>query len=162
MAPRWSSLWSTPLVLAAFAVMTASLILGYYSYDAANRIAESSEESIVRANRVVGERFIDRITKLVVSTGRMLFEMVRLEDPKDFKELWKRIVKTSPVVKDVVVLDSSLRVVHLIGGRHGDDRQTFKRIFMTRILPDMRLKQLTPELHRHIHRRYGDKFYLIA
>jgi len=154
--------WFIPLVLAIAAIMIATLVLGYYGYHAASRMVAKSEESLEKSNRVVGQKLIDRIERTIIDTDRTLFQMVRLEDPLEFRELWQRIVRTSPLVETVIVLDEDLDVVHLVSHLGRSPLQEFNKIFFQRIVRVMDLPLLRPNAHRHLHRNLEGKDYLIS
>ena len=152
----------SPLTLLLVAIIVAVLTLGYYSYNAASRMVAKSEESLERANRLVGTKLIDRIEKLIIDSDRTLFMMVRLDDPKEFRELWQRIVRTSPVVETVAVLDEELNIVHMVSGLPTVSLQHFRKFFQKRIVPDMELNSLPPYTHKHLHKYYDNNPYLIS
>ena len=156
--PRWFS----PLSLIIVAIMVAALALGYYSYHAASRIAAKSEESVESSNRAVGLKLVDRLEKVIIDSDRTLFWMVRLDDPREFTELWRRIVRTSPVVDTVVVLDENREVVHFVSKLAKSSLESFRKIFLERIVPDMELHSLPPYAHKHLHKYYEGSPYLIS
>lgn len=162
MRSGWSKQWLTPLVLSALAIMAAAVILGYFSYQAASEIATASELSMKRSNQTLGEKVIDRIEKMIIGTDWMLFQLVRLEDPQGFQELWRRILKASPVVQAVVILNDRLEVVHMLGQKRQVGLEQFRQIFLMRIIHDMKLRALPPNAHRHLHRTYDGTYYLIS
>lgn len=144
------------------AIMVAASALGYYSFQAASRLEVRSEESLESSNRVVGLKLIDRIEKVIIDSDRTLFRMVRLDDPREFKELWRRIVRISPVVETVVVLDEQLEVVHLVSKLQRSKLKRFRNIFLKTIVPDMELFKLRLNAHKHLHKTYDGRSYLIS
>jgi two-component system phosphate regulon sensor histidine kinase PhoR len=153
--------WFSPLSLIILAIMVAASALGYFSYHAANRIAARSEESVESSNRLIGLKLIDRIEKVIIDSDRTLFWMVRLDDPREFKELWRRIVSISPVVDTVIVLDEKREVIHFVSQLPPPALQHFRRLF-SQIVRDMELKSLPPYTHKHLHKYYGQSPYLIS
>lgn len=154
--------WFSPLFLMITVIMAAALGLGYYSYHSAVQLAESSERSVESSNRALGLKLIDRIEKVIIDGDRTFFRLVRLDDPKEFKELWRRIVRVSPAVESVVVLDERYEVVHLVTRLDPHRSRSFRRRFVNRILPDMELDKLPPNQHRHLHKEYDGRFYLLS
>jgi two-component system, OmpR family, phosphate regulon sensor histidine kinase PhoR len=156
--PRWFS----PLTLIIGAIMIAALTLGYYSYHAAGRIAARSTETVESANRVVALKLIDRIEKVIIDSDRTLFWMVRLDDPREFMELWRRIVRISPLVDTVIVLDEHREVVHFVSKLPRPTLENYRRLFLDRIIPDMELHSLPSYTHKHLHKTYDGSPYLIS
>lgn len=152
----------SPLSLIIIAIMIAALALGYFSYHAASRIATKSGESVETSNRLVGLKLIDRIEKVIIDSDRTFFWMVRLEDPREFTELWRRIVRVSPLVDTVTVLDENQEVVHFVSKLAKKDLVHFRHIFLKQIVPEMDLKSLPPSVHKHLHKSYDGKPFLIS
>ena len=157
-----STRWFLSLLIGIAAIMFATVVLGYYSYHAASRVAAKSEETLENSNRAVGRQLIDRIEKVIIDSDRTLFRMVRLEDPGEFTELWRRIVRISPVVQTVIVLDEDMDVVHLVSHMPGANLREFRSIFLQNIVRVMDLPSLPPNAHRHLHRSYKGKPYLVS
>ncbi len=153
--------WFSPLSLIIVATVIAASALGYFSYHAANRIAVRSEESLESSNRLIGLKLIDRIEKVIIDSDRTLFWMVRLDDPREFKELWRRIVSISPIVDTVIVLDEKREVIHFVSQLPAPALQRFRRL-LTQIVRDTELSSLPPYTHKHLHKYYGQTPYLIS
>jgi len=144
--------WTLAMGLGVLAIVGATLYLGYAGHLAAARSDEQSTRSLQRENRAVGLRLVDRIERVVTDSDRTLFRMVRLDDPSEFRELWRRIVRASPVVQSVVVLDADQRLLYLVSTMSRTARERFRRRFMTQLLPAMDLGRLPAGAHRHLHR----------
>lgn len=144
------------------AILVAALALGYYSYQAVSRLAARSEETLESSNKLMGVKLIDRVEKVIIDSDRTLFRMVRLEDPTEFKELWRRIVRISPVVETVVVLDERQQVVHLVSKRRKSKLVRFREVFLRSIVKDMELSRLRLDAHKHLHKAYDGRSYLIS
>jgi two-component system, OmpR family, phosphate regulon sensor histidine kinase PhoR len=156
------SRYFSPLSFLIVAIMVAALTLGYYSYHTGRRIAAKREESVETSNRVVGLKLIDRLEKVIIDSDKILFQMVRLDDPREFVELWRRIVRESPLVDTVVVLNEHCEVVHFFSKQTKADLKSFRKLFMQRILPDMKLDSLPPYTHKHLHTLYNEAPHLIS
>ena len=142
--------------------MLASLVLGYYSYQAASRVAERSDETLERSNRAEGQQLIERIERVIIDSDRTFFRMVRLEDPEEFRQLWRRIVRANSVVKTVTVLDEQFNVVHLVSRSGKTETARFRETFLRQIVPAMKLATLPRNAHRHLHKGFGGTGYLIS
>jgi two-component system, OmpR family, phosphate regulon sensor histidine kinase PhoR len=155
--------WFSPLSLIILAIMAAALALGVYSYHAARRLAARSEESVESSNRALGLKLRARIEDRVIDSDRTLFSMVRLEDSKkEFNELWRRITAVSPFVDTVIVLKETRELVHHVSKLGDPLAGQFLRLFMQRIVPDMELSSLQPFTHKHLHKYYDGRPYLVS
>ncbi|MBW2734650.1 MAG: HAMP domain-containing histidine kinase [Deltaproteobacteria bacterium] len=154
--------WFSPLFVLFPAIMVAALVLGYLSYRAALELAEKTQDSVERSNRALGLKLIDRLEKVIIDTDRVFFSLVRLDDPREFRELWRRIVRVSAAVESVVVLNDALEVEHLVAKLAPRSLRDFRRVFMKRILPDLGLDELPPNNHMHLHKEYNGKSYLLS
>lgn len=157
-----SARWFLPLALAIAAIMLATMVLGYYSYEATKRLAARSEESIEKSNSLVGQKVIDRIEKVIIDSDRMLFRLVILDNPREFTELWKRIVAVSGVVEAVAVLDENRTLLHLVGNMPPSQMNAFRQTFITEMVPAMELGTLPLDAHRHLHRYFGSLLTLLS
>ena len=142
-------------------MMAAALVLGYYSYRATLQLAEKTELSIESSTRALGLKLVDRIEKVIIDTDRAFFRLVRLEDPREFRELWKRIVRVSPAVESVAVLDERRRLVHLVAQADRGEGRFLRKAFKT-IIQGVDLDKLPLDNHRHLHRQYRGKYYLLS
>ena len=88
--------------------------------------------------------------------------MVRLDDPRKFKELWQRIVRASPLVDTVMVLNEDQEMVHFVTRQASANLSRFRKTFIRQILPDMKLDQLPVNAHRHLHKSYNQESYLVS
>jgi two-component system phosphate regulon sensor histidine kinase PhoR len=154
--------WFSPFVVIIPAIMAAALVLGYLSYSSAVQLAQRSERSVERSNRALGLKLIDRIEKVIIDSDRTLFQLVNLDDPREFRELWRRIVRVSPAVESVTVLGEDRRVIHLIAKLAPSALRHFRKTLESRILPDMALGKLPPNKHKHLHKAYEGVYYLMS
>ncbi|MDB4964505.1 MAG: integral rane sensor signal transduction histidine kinase [Myxococcales bacterium] len=155
---RFSALYViVPIVLAA------AIALGTYGFRYAAQLAETSESSLVASNRLLGDQTIERIDNFIVDSDRSLFELVDL-DVADFAKSWSYIVRVSPAIEAAFLLDEKLQLLPngWVSKRKGPDAEAFKTLFMKRILPDLPLADLTLDQHKHMHREYNDRDYLIS
>jgi two-component system phosphate regulon sensor histidine kinase PhoR len=152
----------SPLRLLLAAAMIAAVALGYTSYRSAVRLAQETEVSIERSNRVLGRSLIKRIEQVIIDTDRAFFRLVRLGDRQEFRELWGRIVRLSPAVESVTVLGKNGRILHLITKLDPDGTRDFRDLFRNRIIADLELGALPSDAHRHLHKRYEKRYYLLS
>jgi two-component system phosphate regulon sensor histidine kinase PhoR len=154
---RFSSLF-----VIAPAALLAALALGGYSYRNAAQLAEQSENSVAESYRLIGKQTIDRIDNFIIDSDRSLFDLVDLEHLGDFQRVWSYIVRVSPAIEAALILDENKAI--LPGGYVSKKAEVFRSVFMKRILPDpdLQLDALKPDFHKHMHKEYDGKDYLIS
>ena len=107
--------------------MVAAAGLGYYSYRSAMLLRTYSEASVERSNRALGLKLVDRVEKVVIDHDRTLFGLVRLDDPREFRALWQRILRVSPAVASVIVVREGDKVEHLLTTLRRRSRRAFRK-----------------------------------
>jgi two-component system, OmpR family, phosphate regulon sensor histidine kinase PhoR len=157
--PRFSSIYViVPVVLAA------AITLGIYGFKYAAALAASSEQSLVASNQLLGTQTKDRIDNVIVDSDRSLFDLVDVENLADFAKRWSYIVRVSPAIEAALLLNEKYEL--LSGGyqskRNDSDAKAFRALFMTKILPDLPLADLKLDLHKHMHKEYDGRDYLIS
>ncbi len=143
-------------------VLASALALGRYSYRWVEQLAGS--EALIESNRVLGERTLDRIDSYIFDSDRQYFDLIDLERLSDIKRVWTSLVRMSPAIDAMVILDKDLQIVKdgYIPKKGGAEAQAFRNLFLKRILPDLHLADLNPDQHRHLHRKYDGRDYLLS
>ncbi|MCA9669918.1 MAG: HAMP domain-containing histidine kinase [Myxococcales bacterium] len=152
----------SPLLLIISAIIVAAVVLAYYSYRSADKLAERSERSVGTSNRLLGRKLIDRIEKVIIDNDRTFFNLVNLDDPREFVELWRRIVRVSAAVESVIVLDREHTLKHLITKLGHKQSGWFKHVFQTQLVKKMHLDRLPRDSHKHLHTSYAGQTYLLS
>lgn len=154
----------SPLYVIMPIVLGAAIALGAYSFRYAAQLATASEQSLVESNRLLGKQTLDRIDDFIVDSDRSLFDLVDLEHLSDFKSRWSYIVRVSPAIEAALLLDDNFELLPdgYVSKRPGADAAAFKALFMKKIRPDLGLTDLPVDMHRHMHREYDGKDYLIS
>ena len=65
----------SPLVVISPVVLAATLALAGYSFRFADEIGRNSEQSLLEANRLLGDQSLDRIDNFIIDSDRVLFEV---------------------------------------------------------------------------------------
>ncbi|MBI4508309.1 MAG: HAMP domain-containing histidine kinase [Deltaproteobacteria bacterium] len=147
------------------AVIVAATALAYYSYRYAHELARRGEQSIMDTNRDLAEGMVKRIEQLVVDSDRTLFELVDLRNLREFPRRWSDIVRLSPAIESALILDSGLRIVPdgYVSKKHSKaEVELFRRLFEREIRPKLDLESLAPDEHKHLHREFDGRYYLIS
>lgn len=155
----------SPLYLIFPIIIIAALALARYSYRSAQKLAQSSEDTVTEGLLALGDQTRSRVDNFVIDSDRELFNLVDLEHLPDFSRRWSEIVRLSHAVEAAIVLDENLQVVK--GGyvnkrRNKPEADAFLRLFTSRILPTLPLPELRPDSHRHLHTHYDGVDYLLS
>jgi two-component system phosphate regulon sensor histidine kinase PhoR len=154
----------SPLSIIAPVVLIAAVVLGVYSFRYAAQLAKQSESSLVDSTRIIGEQTRERIDNFIVDSDQAMFLLVDLEHVADFAKSWSYIVRVSPAVEAAAILDEHFHLLEggYVSKRKSADAEAFKGLFLRKILPDLPLAELKPEQHKHLHKEYDGRDYLIS
>src|SRR5262249_59810490 len=133
---RWPKRLSL-MVLVFPAIVAAAFRLGYYAWRQSTAQSQQSEQAIRQSNEAIAEQVVSVIEKEIIASDHTLFDLIDLANLKRFTDRWNEIVRLSPNVDAVVVLDDKQHILALAsrGGREGRFRSLFER----RILPALGL-----------------------
>jgi two-component system phosphate regulon sensor histidine kinase PhoR len=157
--------WSTRLLyfLLIPAMLIAAGVLGFYSIEAAQSFAETTEESIFESTLLLVDEKIDRLEQMVIGADEAVFRLVDPADPQRVEREWPELAtQISPSMRALVALDDTGNVTAYACRCSSDERDEFLRLFEERILPDLVLEQAPLGQLRHLHRDYGDQSYLLS
>ncbi|MBN8612077.1 MAG: HAMP domain-containing histidine kinase [Deltaproteobacteria bacterium] len=157
--------WSSRLLyfLLIPTMLIAAGVLGFYSIEAAQRFAETTEESIFESTLSLVDEKIDRLEQMVITADEAVFHLVDLADPARVEREWPELApRVSPSVRALVVLDDTGNVTSYSCRCSADESEEFRRLFEERILADLVLEQAPLGQLRHLHRTYGDQSYLLS
>jgi two-component system phosphate regulon sensor histidine kinase PhoR len=154
----------SPLYVIAPVVLVAALSLGVYSFRYAANVAAESERSLVATTQLLGEQTRQRIDNFIIDSDRAMFDLVDLEHLSDFARSWGYIVRVSPAVEAVALLDESMHLLPngFVSKRRGAEADAFRSVLVSKILPDLPLESLRVDLHQHLHKTYDGRDYLIS
>jgi len=154
----------SPLYVLAPVILMSAVALGVYSYRSAAQVAERSESSLVATTQLLGDQTRERIDNFIVDSDRAMFDLVDLEHLADFSRSWSYIVRVSPAVEAVALLDENLKILPggYVSKKRVADAEAFRDLFLTKILPDLPLTDLKVDLHQHLHQVYENRYYLIS
>jgi two-component system phosphate regulon sensor histidine kinase PhoR len=146
-------------------VLAAAVALGTYGFRYAAQLGEKSEQSLVESTQLLGKQTIERIDNVIVDSDRSLFELVDLDRMAEFNKNWNYIVHVSPAIEAAFLLDENFTLLpngYVYKTKGSGD--AFRTMFMAKILPDLQpqLTNLKLDQHKHMHKEYGDKDYLLS
>jgi two-component system phosphate regulon sensor histidine kinase PhoR len=154
----------SPIYVIVPVVLAAAIALGAYSFRYAAQLSSASEQSLRAPYRLLLEQTIEHIDNSIIDSDRSLFELVDIEHLSDFAQRWSYIVRVSPAIEGVLLLDEKLELLpggHQYKGKRSD-AEAFRALFMKQILPDLPLADLKVDYHKHEHREYNGRDYLIS
>src|SRR5262249_24974824 len=156
---RWPKRLSL-MVLVFPAIVAAAFRLGYYAWRQSTAQSQQSEQAIRQSNEAIAEQVVSVIEKEIIASDHTLFDLIDLANLKRFTDSWNEIVRLSPTVDAVVVLDDQQKILALVarGGKESGFRQLFER----RILHDLHLDWLKLDQHMHLHSEYDGTQVLIS
>ena len=143
----------------------SAIWLSRTSYRAAAAQSERAEEQLADSYRLLGQQTLDRIDNAIVDSDRLFFDLVDLDHLQDFARQWSNIVRLSPAIDSALVLDEKLQPVQGASvSKKLADAETFRGVFMRKILhdPDLKIAGLLPNAHKHLHKTYDGREYLIS
>jgi two-component system phosphate regulon sensor histidine kinase PhoR len=148
--------WSSRLLyfLLIPTMLIAAGVLGFYSIEAAQRFAETTEESIFESTLLLVDEKIDRLEQMVITADEAVFHLVDPTDPARVEREWPELAtRISPSVRALVALDDTGNLTAYSCRCSADESEEF---------PDLVLEQAPLGQLRHLHRTYGDQSYLLS
>lgn len=164
MPPKLGKRRISPVYFIVPVVLAAAIALGTYGFRYAAQLAETSEQSLEASNLLLGKQTIERIDNELVDSDRSLFELVDLEHLADFSKSWSYIVRVSPAIEAAFLLDENFQLLPngYVNKNKGPEYDKLRAMFLKRILPDLPLNGLKLDQHKHMHKEYDGRDYLIS
>lgn len=142
-----------------FAVLAAAVALAYYGYSYTSEVS-SNERELALLQELADDRVVT-IESQIESTDNTVLTRVQIDPMSDLREL----VKTSGVAAtSVFVLDDHLQLLPdgSVSTRQGRPGIEFRDKFLARILPELPLAQLKPDVRGHVYRTWEGRPYLFS
>ncbi|MGE0868936.1 MAG: sensor histidine kinase [Kofleriaceae bacterium] len=142
-----------------FAVLAAAVALAYYGYSYTTE-ASSRERELALMQDLAEEKVLN-IETLIDEADKKFLTQVRFEPISDLDALREA---TGAAAASVFVLDEKLQIVP--GGywstRHEKEGNAFRDYFMTKILPELRIKNRPPGQRLHEFLRIAGRPYVFS
>ena len=158
---RWPKRLSL-LVLVFPAIVAAAVRLGYYAWKQSTAQSQQAEQAIHQSNEAIAEQVVSVIEKEIIASDHTLFDLIDLDNLKRFTDRWNEIVRLSPTVDAVAVLDDHQKILALVARGGGGKENKFRQLFEKRILPDLHLGWISAGQHAHLHQEYDGEQVLIS
>jgi two-component system phosphate regulon sensor histidine kinase PhoR len=147
-------------VLVFPAIVAAATRLGYYAWRQSAAQSQQSEQAIRQSNEAIADQVVSVIEKEIIASDHTLFDLIDLGNLKRFTDRWNEIVRLSPSVDAVLVLDDQQKTLAVVA--RGGKESRFQKLFERRILPDLHLGWLSLSQHAHLHSDYDGEQVLIS
>ncbi len=147
------------------AVLAAVGILAYFTFRTTLQVERLRQQSVLEATLGLANEKADRLDKRIIEQDNVVSAIA---DPQRLTDLTTRWLPTAqretPTVRAILVLDEAHTVLAFAsraGGAFADE-ESFRRLLVQRMIPDMELaKQPLDEL-RHLHHEYRGQSYLLS
>jgi two-component system phosphate regulon sensor histidine kinase PhoR len=146
-------------------VLAAVGILAYFTFRTTLQVERLRQQSVLEATLGLATEKADRLDKRIIEQDNVVFAIA---DPQRLTDLTTRWLPTAqretPTVRAILVLDESRTVVAFAsraGGAFADE-ESFRRLLVQRMIPDMDLAKQAPDELRHLHHEYRGQSYLLS
>lgn len=147
------------------AVLAAVGILAYFTFRTTLQVERLRQQSVLEATLGLANEKADRLDKRIIEQDNVVFAIA---DPQRLTDLTTRWLPTAqretPTVRAILVLDET-RTVLAFASRAGGafaDEESFRRLLVQRMIPDMELAKQKPDELRHLHHEYRGQSYLVS
>jgi two-component system phosphate regulon sensor histidine kinase PhoR len=147
------------------AIVSAVLLLGAIALRTTLQIEKARQQTVVDATLSLADERVDRLDKLIIAQDNVIIAHV---DPASLTSIAKRWLPTAeretPTVRSVLVLDMDNpdhEVLAFASRAQGRDDDVFRRLLVTRLLPQMNFGGDTEEL-RHLHHVIDQQSVLLS
>jgi two-component system phosphate regulon sensor histidine kinase PhoR len=140
----------------------AAMTLAYFSYRSALRFERLGEETIFEGTLLVARERVERLEQLVIDSDNRLFDHINLDHLEDVEARWEHIDDVSRLVNAVVVLNQEREVVLYLSQEDVPRARWFRGLFDRHIVDDLEVGPLMVDRHKHLHARYGGRYYLLS
>ncbi len=144
------------------ALVVSACVLGYYAYLTARQFERLGEQSIAESSLLLLQDKAERIEQQIITADNQAFAAIDLDDPSSIQGWKSRAEEISPSIRALLVLDADRRLMGYAARASAADQRAFRRLFMTRVLPDLEISTLEPNRLMHLHRSYNGRSYLIS
>jgi two-component system, OmpR family, phosphate regulon sensor histidine kinase PhoR len=147
------------------AVLVAVGILAYFTFRTTLQVERLRQQSVLEATLGLANEKADRLDKRIIDEDNVV---MAIADPQRLTDLTTRWLPTArretPTVRAILVLDewnTVLAFASRAGGAFADE-ESFRRLLVQRMIPDMELAKQAPEELRHLHHEYRGQSYLLS
>ncbi len=147
------------------AIVAAVLVLGGIALRTTLQIEKARQQTVISATLAVAAERVDRLDKLVIEQDNVVAAHTDLGTLRAIGDRWlPTAARETPTVRAILILDmdhAEHEVAAFESRFPGREDDVFRRILVTRLLPQMNLVGTTEEL-RHLHHVLDGQSYLVS
>ncbi len=147
------------------AIVIAVLVLSGGSFRASFQLDKLREQAVVEASLESATARAALLEQMIIDQDNIVAGEVDVRELEDVAENWLEVApRQTPTVRALLVIDlnSPAREVLVYASRvPGASDDSFRRMVLYRVLPDLELTPPQPQL-RHLHRTYEGQNYLLS
>jgi two-component system phosphate regulon sensor histidine kinase PhoR len=150
------------------AVLAAVGILAYFTFRTTLQVERLRQQSVLEATLGLANEKADRLDKRIIEQDNDVFAIADPQRPAWLTDLTTRWLpmaqRQTPTVRAILVLDEAHTVLAFAsraGGAFADE-ESFRRLLVQRMIPDMELAKQLPDELRHLHHEYRGQSYLVS
>lgn len=147
------------------AIALAVLVLGGVALRTTLQIEKARQQTVFDATLTLADERVDRLDKLIIAQDNVVAAHVDLSNLGTISRRWlPTAVRETPSVRAILVLDmdhAEHDVLAFASRRPGVEDDTFRRLLVTRLFPQMNFSAPTEEL-RHLHHAVDGQSVLIS
>ena len=149
------------------AIVVGVLILGGVTFRTTFQIEKLRQQSIFEATLSLANEKVDRLDKRIVDEDNVVLAVADVATLTSIPRGWPTAARETPTVRAILIIDpvgpshDVLAFASRAEGGGGPEDDSFRRLLVERIYPDLSLGEPLDEL-RHLHKVYGGQSYLIS
>ena len=147
------------------AVLAAVGILAYFTFRTMLQVERLGQQSVLEATLGLANEKADRLDKRIIEQDNGVFAIADPQRLTDLTTRWLPVAQhETPTVRAILVLDEAHTVLAFAsraGGAFADE-ESFRRLLVQRMIPDMELAKQAPDELRHLHHEYRGQSYLLS
>lgn len=148
------------------AIVIAVLVLSGVMFRSSFQLERLREQSVVEATLSLANERADRLDKRIIEQDNAVRSVLDLTQRGDFGRKWiETAALQTPTVRAVLLVDlaaASHNVVALASRAPELETERFRRLFVLRLLPELKLDRPPRDELRHLHKVDREKAYLLS
>lgn len=151
------------------AIVAAAVVIGVFLFRASRQAEQLRQRSVIEATLTLANEKVDRFDRLIIEQDNVIATEVEAGEPTLIGRRWlPTAVRETPTVRAVLVVDLATPEHQVVAfasrsvGVDGDDDESFRRLLIQRMLPEMDLERPPVQQLRHLHHPHKDQSYLVS
>lgn len=147
------------------AIVLAVMVLGWLALRTTLQIEKARQQTVLDATLTLAAERVEILDKFIIAQDNVVAAHADLSDLAAIGRRWKpTALRETPTVRAVLVLDMSSEAREVLAFHSlapGPENDTFRRVLLRRLVPEMKLGGNVEEL-RHLHLALGEQSYLLS